>query len=68
MNEKARQAAAALLHNSLKDIEYNYAGLTDTEKALVAESDFNELVTWFKEEWSPYGGWPHFAKPTPGGG
>lgn len=67
MNENARRAAAALLNNSLKDINFAYAGLTDTEKALVTEADFDELAKWFREEWSPYGGWPHFAKPAPGG-
>lgn len=68
MNENARRAAAALLNNSLKDIGFTYAGLTDTEKVLVTEADFNELTKWLKEEWSPFGGWPHFAKPTPEGG
>jgi len=47
------KSAKALLKYSLEDVwlsnRYSYKELTGTEKSLVTENEFNELVAWVKE-------------------
>lgn len=39
---------ARLLHYSFQEAFYSYSHLTDAERALLTEDEFNELVTWLK--------------------
>ncbi len=39
-------AARALLINSLTDVDFQYTMLTKTEKSLVTQQQFMELVKW----------------------
>lgn len=46
MTPQVEAALKKLINYSLKDIEYKYSNLTDTEKSLITKAEFTEIIDW----------------------
>lgn len=49
LNQELKPIVAKFLHYSFRDINYEYAGLTNTEKRLITPTQFEDLVSWVKK-------------------
>ena len=50
MNKNIEIIAKAFLNYSLTEIEFEYEGLTKSEKAICTREEFEKLVEWIKSE------------------